>query len=331
MSYVRLNINKLGEARERVRRTLLEKDQSVAAIRGKMKICQATARRTRKLFAVDSGFSSAYETPFVVFKGAVVSEDMKTSKNSDIYLFHVDNYQTDRLKRLLMQQTMYKVLAETVETGAANGAIVLVDGTITLSIFHPTSKDSKEYRQHFKELFEELYSPLLSQCFKRDIVLLGFLKRTGSSYLGEYLGSKGLHDFYIMYSTLKDNGQYIEPIPMAESQLRSASTRFRYVTFYLNLKNWSYRFELAQQQESKFLECIENLLFWATETHCGMNPIFSKADEHSRVTKRAANLMFNHIIQSLPIKEQTRLRIMARKRTHFGYRQRGIFERAILR
>ncbi len=55
-----------------------------------------------------------------------------------------------------------------------------------------------------------------------------------------------------------------------------------------------------------------------------MNPVFSKADEHARVAKREANLKFNYIIHELPEEDRVRLRVEARKRTHFGYRSRKL-------
>lgn len=326
MSYIKLDIENLQEAREKVRKTFLERYNNITEIKDKIKVGQAGPRKSKKLFAVDSGFNSAYETPFTVFKAAVVNEDIEVDHSGGIYLFHVDNYQTDRLRRLLMQHTLYEALAETVKNGLADGSLVLVDGTITLTVFYPTVRDSREYKKHFKNFYEDLYSPLIDQCLKRNILLLGFLKRTGSTYLATHLGVKNLYDIYIMQSVLRGNGQYIKPIPVIDTQAKRAGVHHKYVTFYLNLKNWNYRFELLKQQEDRFVECIENLLLWATETHYGMNPIFSKADEHARVTKREANLMFNYIIQGFPEDEQIRLRMEARKRTHFGYRSRRMPE-----
>lgn len=322
MLYIKLDIENLEEAQEKVRKALLEENRSITEIKDTAKINQAEARRSRKLFAVDSGFNSAYDTPFIVFKAAIVNEDVEVDQFSSIYLFRVNNYQIDRFKRLLMQQTLYDALAKTVETGVADGSMILVDGTITLTVFYPTMKDSREYREHFQDFYEELYSPLIQQCVKKGILLVGFLKRTGSTYLAKHLGAKNVYDIYIMNSLMQTSGQYINPIPIVDTQAKRLGIHENYATFYLNLKNWNYRFELLEQQESQFLECIENLLYWATEAHYGMNPVFSKADEHARVTKREANLMFNYVIHGLPEEERVRLRMEARKRTHFGYKSR---------
>jgi len=329
VSYIKLDIENLEEARERVRKAFFEQDRSIAKIMDIVEVRQTKANRSRKIFAVDSGFNRAYETSFVVFKAAVVDEEIEVDHSGGIYLFHVDNYQTDRSRRLIMQQTMYEALSKTVETGAADGSMVLVDGTIALTVCYPTLKDRKEYRKHFKRFYEERYSPLVNQCLKRNIILLGFLKRTGSTYLAEHLGISSLYDIYIMNSVLRGNGQYIPPIPVVDTQAKSLGIHHNYVTFYLNLKNWNYRFELLKQQEDQFLECVENLIFWATEAHYGMNPIFSKADEYARVTKREANLKFNYIIQDLAEDEQIRLRMEARKKTHFGYRSKKLLGRLI--
>ena len=324
MSYIKLDLENLDETREKVREAFLEQDRNIAEIKDRVEVHQARPQESRKLFAVDSGFNSAYETPFVVFKAAVVDEEIKVDHSSSVYLFHVDNYQTDRLRRLLMQQTLYEALSRTVETGAADSSIVLVDGTIMLTVLYPTAKDGKEYRKHFKRFYEELYSPLVDQCLRRDTILLGFLKRTGSTYLARHLGISGIYDIYIMYAVLRGEGQYVPSISVIDTQAKRAGVRHNYVTFYLNLKSWNYRFELLKQQEDKCLEAIENLLYWATEAHYGMNPVFSKADEHARVSKREANLKFNYVIQGLPEKERIRLRLEARKRTHFGYRSRKL-------
>jgi hypothetical protein len=50
-----------------------------------------------------------------------------------------------------------------------------------------------------------------------------------------------------------------------------------------------------------------------------MNPIFSKADEHARVTKRKTNLIFNYLTNNLPETVQSEILHEVQKRTHFGY------------
>ena len=304
-----------------------EQDKRIDGVKNKVEVTQAEALRSRKLFVVDSGFNTAYDIPFVVFKAAVVSEEMGIQTLcDDISFFHGDNYQTERLRRLLMQQILYETLAKTVATDVADGSLVLVDGTITLTVFHPTLNDNEEYREHFNTFFETVYTPLVKNCQTRDIILLGFLKRTGSTYLAGRLGLKGLYDMYIMNSLLTRNGMYIPPIPLPAPSTRHAGHRHDYVTFYLNLKGWHYRFELFKQQANYYLVCIKNLLHWATEIHSGMNPVFSKADESARVTKREANLKFNYITHALSEDEQAMLRIKARWRTHFGYSTRRILD-----
>ena len=136
--------------------------------------------------------------------------------------------------------------------------------------------------------------------------------------MAERFGLGSMYDITILNSILSKNGQYIKPIPIVDEHSRRSDIQHDYVTFYLNLKSWNYRFELLKDQKNLFLEGIENLLFWATDAYYGMNPIFSKADEYARVSKREANLRFNLIIHELPEKEQVRLRMNARKRTHFG-------------
>jgi hypothetical protein len=196
---------------------------------------------------------------------------------------------------------------------------VLVDGTIALTVFYPTVKDRKEYRSHFRAFYEELYAPLMDRCVEQNIMVLGFLKRTGSTYLAEYLSVRGAYDIYLVNSLLREEGQYIGPIPVIDTSAKRAKVHHQYVTFYLNLKNWVYRFELLKKQEQSYREGIENLLYLATDAHYGMNPIFSKADEYARVTKRETNLKFDYVIHELDAEDRTRMRLEARKRTHFGY------------
>jgi hypothetical protein len=323
MSFISLDIGNLTRTREKLRKILREQDKRIDGVKKKVEVSQAEALQSRKLFVVDSGFNTAYDTSFVVFKAAVVNEDMGIQTLcDDIYFFHGDNYQTERLRRLLMQQILYETLAKTVATDVADGSLVLVDGTITLTVFHPTLKDNEEYREHFRNFIEKGYTPLVENCQKRDIILLGFLKRTGSTYLAGKLGLKGLYDIYILNSLLLGNGMHIQPISLPDTSTRHAPPRHAYVTFYLNLKGWNYRFELFKQQANHYLVCIKNLLYWATETYFGMNPVFSKADESARVTKREANLKFNYITHALSEDEQAMLRLKARWRTHFGYRTR---------
>jgi hypothetical protein len=324
VSYVKLDIEDLEAVKVKIRETFLQQDRSIAEIKDSVSIHYAKPNKTRRAFAVDSGFNRAYETTFVLLKAAVVNEEMEVDHTEDIYLFHVDNYQTDRLRRLLMQQSLYEALAKTVQSRKADGSMVLVDGTITLTVFYPTLKDRAEYRRHFREFYEELYSPLMEQCLKRDIIIMGFLKRTGSTYLAEHLNIRGTYDIYIMNSLLIGDGQYFGPIPVIDANANRAKVDHKYITFYLNLKNWNYRFELLKEQEHTYLQCIENLLYLATEAHYGMNPIFSKADEYARVTKREADLKFDYVIHELDSDERTRLRLDARKRIHFGYNARRL-------
>ena len=319
MSYIRLDIEDLAGTREKIKETFLQQDKSIAEIRDSVSIHYAKPFKTRKVFAVDSGLNSAYETTFVLVKAAVVNEDMEVDRNENIYLFHAGNYQTDRLRRLLMQQSLYEALAKTVQSGKADGSMVLVDGTITLGVFYPTLKDRREYRRHFTDFYERLYSPLIDQCLKRNILILGFLKRSGSTYLAEHLGIRGTYDINIMNYLLREDGHYIGPIPVSDTNADSAKIHHEYVTFYLNLKNWNYRFELLKEQEDTCQESIENLLHIATDAHYGMNPIFSKADEYARVTKREADLKFDYVTHDLDEEGRNRLRLEARKKTHFGY------------
>ncbi|NIM44665.1 MAG: hypothetical protein GTO54_03380, partial [Nitrososphaeria archaeon] len=101
---------------------------------------------------------------------------------------------------------------------------------ITLTVFYPTLKDRREYRRHFRDFYEKLYSPLMDQCLKRDIIILGFLKRTGSTYLAEHLNIRGTYDIYIMNALLRGDGQYLGPIPVVDANARRAKVDHRYVT-----------------------------------------------------------------------------------------------------
>jgi len=307
------------DTRQQIRETFLQQDKSINKIRDVVTILTAKPRKTRRVFAVDSGFNTAYETTFTILKAAVVDEELEVDRMEDIYLFHVDTYQTDRLRRLLMQQALYEALAKTVKSGKADGSLVLVDGTLALTVFYPTLKDRKEYRNHFRAFYEEIYAPLTNRCVEQNIMILGFLKRMGSTYLAEFLSVRGTYDIFLANSLLREEGKYIDPIPVIDTSAKRNKVHHKYVTFYLNLKNWVYRFELLKEQEQTYREGIENLLYLATEAHYGMNPIFSKADEYARVTKRETNLKFDYVIHELDAEDRTRMRLEARKRTHFGY------------
>ena len=331
MAYVKVDIGDLQDARAQIRETFRQQDAIVDKIRGEVTRRAARPRKTRRIFAVDSGFNTAYETTFTIVKAAVVDEALTVDLREDVFLFHVDNYQTDRLRRLLMQQALYEALAQTVRSGRADGSLVLVDGTLALTVFYPTRKDRKEYRRHFRAFYEELYTPLMARCVEHDILVLGFLKRTGSTYLAEYLNVRGTYDIYLVHALLPDEGHYVGPIPVIDSGAKQAKVHHHYVTFYLNLKRWVYRFELLKAQEQIYAEGIENLLDVATEAHYGMNPIFSKADEYARVSKREADLKFDYVIHDLDAEDRTRLRLEARKRTHFGYSTTRLPGRGTLR
>jgi hypothetical protein len=327
MSYIKLDIENLEKTRENVKNISLKQDRDIARIRNDILVNEAKLEKSRNLFAVDSGFNTAYDTPFSIFKAVVVDEKINIEDTEETYLFHVDNFQNNRLRRLLMQQTLYDALSKAVETSITDDSMVLIDGTITLTVFYPTPRDNKEYQEHFKNLYQEIYSPLMDKCLEREILLLGFLKRSGSTYLAENLGVRDLFDIHIINAVLKTDGQYIQPIPVVDTYAKKLAVKHKYVTFYLNLKGWNYRFELLKQQEESYLECIKNLLYWATDAYNGMNPVFSKADEYARVTKREANLKFNYIIHHLSEDDKLKLRLRAKKKTHFNYRSRSSFER----
>jgi hypothetical protein len=320
VSYLKLDIHDLEVTKAKFKGSFLQQDKCIAEIKDRVTVNQSEQAKTRNIFAVDSGYNSAYETTFVLFKAAVVDEEMEVDRSEDIYLFYVDNYQTDRLKRLLMQQLLYQGLFKTIQSGRADGSMVLIDGTITLGLFSPTARDRREYRMHFKDFYENLYTPLIEQCLNKNILVLGFLKRTGSNYLAEYLGLREMYDVYIVNALLEEHGQSIGPIPVSSASSDSTRITQRYVTFYLNLKGWNYRFELLREQEQYSSESVRNLLSLATEAHYGMNPVFSKADEYARVTKREADLKFDYITHDLDVDGRTRMRLEARTRTHFGYR-----------
>lgn len=322
LTYIKLNLDDLDEACEKIRNRISRPSLNYTMIRKKVELCKATPRKTRKLVAVDSGFNTAYETPFVVFKAAIVDEELEITRKRIICLFHADTHQTNRFKTLILQETMYRALSRVVKGGKVDNSLVLVDGTITLNVLYPTLRDNELYTDQFKNFVERLYSPFLEECVHRNILILGFLKTTGSTHLSDKLGLKNVYDTDIMDLLLRENSQYIKPIPLIYSNTLQFGVPDNYATFYLNLKGWNYRFELIERQREQFEECIENLLFWATHTHYGMNPIFSKADENSRVTKREVNIVFNYIVHSLPENEKNRMLRMARKQTHFGYRSR---------
>ena len=316
-SYIELNASNPKLAILKINEEFQNQDLLVAKIKNKINVQKLEPKCSRKLFAADSGFNNAYESSFTVIKSAVFDDEINVESSKNIYLFHANNYSSDRLKRLLMQVNLYHSIAKKVKQ-IAEKSLFLVDGTITLSVFSPTSKDTKEYKNLFQKFLEETYYSLIRDCVDKDIILIGFIKRTGSTFLSRNIDFKDLYDMYIMNAVLTKSGEYIPPIPISNS---SSSSFFNldYVTFFLNLKDWNYRFELIKDQKNKYVECIENLLFWATKTHYGMNPIFSKADEYSRVTRRDAEIMFNLVLSDLSEDNKVKLRLIAKKKTHFGY------------
>ncbi|MCW3997797.1 MAG: DNA double-strand break repair nuclease NurA [Candidatus Bathyarchaeota archaeon] len=318
-SYIDLNSVDPNEASLKISKELQNQDLLLTKIKNKIKIHNLEPKCSRRLLAADSGFNNAYESSFTVIKSAVVDDEINVDISKNIYLFHTNNYSSDRLKRLLMQVNLYQAIAKKIHNLNEN-SLFLVDGTITLSVFTPTLRDSKEYRSLFGNFLEGIYLPLISDCVEKDILLLGFLKRTGSSFLSRNIGIDDIYDIYIINSVLKMSGDYISPIPMSNSS-SSKLLHQNYLTFFLNLNDWNYRFELLKQQQNKYAECIKNLLFWSTRTHYGMNPIFSKADEYSRVTRREAEVMFNLVLSDLSEDQKAKLRKSAKKKTHFGFDQ----------
>ena len=158
-----------------------------------------------------------------------------------------------------MQVNLYNAILKKVVT-LNERCLFLVDGTITLSVFNPSKRDSIEYRRIFDSFVQEIYLPLISNCIKKDILLIGFLKQTGSSFLSQIFRLQEIYDIYIIDSILKINGDYIPPIPIPNTRTHQLLNQ-NYVTFFLNLHDWNYRFELLEEQQNKYVECIENLLF----------------------------------------------------------------------
>lgn len=326
-SYININSIDPKIAADLISQEMKKQDALLDNIKNKIKVKNLEPNCSRRLFAVDSGFNIAYESPFTVIKSAVVDDEINVEVFKNSYLFHANNYSSDRLKRLLMQQNLYQAIMKKIEN-ISESSLFLVDGTITLSVFTPTQKDSKEYQNLFSSFIEEIYRPLIFDCASRDILLLGFLKRTGSTFLSLSLDVKEIYDIYILNYFLKKNGDYISPIPIPNKS-SSQWLNQRYVTFFLNLNDWNYRFELIEQQQNKYLDCIENLLFWSTRAYFGMNPIFSKADEYSRVTKREAEVLFNQILSDLSDDQRAKLRIRTKKKTHFGLKSSNAMKKII--
>lgn len=312
-----MNTADLKTASLKISRELQNQDLLLMKIKNKIKIHNLESKCSRRLLAADSGFNNAYESSFTVIKSAVVDDEINVESSKNIYFFHANNYNSDRLKRLLMQVNLYKAIAKKVQN-LNESSLFLVDGTITLSVFNPTQRDSKEYRSLFDSFVEVIYLPLISDCIEKNVLLVGFLKQTGSSFLSRNIGIEDIYDIYIINSILKVSGDYISPLPMTNSSSNPLLPQ-KYVTFFLNLNDWNYRFELLEQQQNNYVDCIENLLFWSTRTHYGMNPIFSKADEFSRVTRREAEVLFNLVLSDLFDDQKVKLRMRAKKKTHFGW------------
>lgn len=316
-AYIEINSIDPKIAADLINQEIINQNTLIENIKNKIIVQNLLPKQSRRLFAVDSGFNIAYESPFTVIKSAVVDDEINVENTKNIYLFHANNCSSERFKRLLMQINLYKAISKKIEK-IMEKSICLVDGTITLSVFVPTLKDDKEYRNLFQNFVEEIYEPIITNCIKKDILLVGFLKRTGSTFLSRNFEKKEIYDIYIINSILTNNGDYISPIPIPRDNSNQI-TDYKYSTFFLNLRDWNYRFELIEQQKSKHKECIENLLYWATRTHYGMNPIFSKADEYSRVTNREAEVLFNHFLSNLSEEQKGKFRMRAKKKTHFGY------------
>lgn len=325
-SFFEINTTDIKTASEYLNNELENLDLILNNIKNKIEVMSTNPQYSRKIFAADSGFNNAYESPFTVIKSAVVDNEINADITKKIYIFHANNFRSERLKRLLMQINLYKTIEKKIKS-INEKSIFLVDGTITLSLFSPTVKDGKEYLNLFQSFLKEIYEPLINNCLKKDILLVGFLKRTGSTFLARKINAK-IYDIYIINSILKKNGQYIQPISMSETKLQQTEAQ-KFVTFFANLKDWNYRFELIEKQKKNHLECIKNLLFYSTRTHYGMNPIFSKADEFSRVTKKEAEILFNQVLSNLSKNQKIKFRIRAKKKTHFGFNSRNYYKKIL--
>lgn len=325
-SFFEINAIDLKVASEYLNNEFKNLDLILNKIRNKIEVMSTNPQYSRKIFAVDSGFNNAYESPFTVIKSAVVDNEINVDITKRIYLFHANNFRSERLKRLLMQINLYRAIEKKIKS-INEKSIFLVDGTITLSLFSPTIKDGNEYQNLFKSFIQEIYEPIINNCIKKDILLVGFLKRTGSTFLARYIDAE-IYDIYLIDSILKKSGEYIEPILMPETKIKQTEAQ-KFVTFFANLKDWNYRFELIEKQKKSHLECIKNLLFYSTRTHYGMNPIFSKADEFSRVTKKEVEILFNQVLSNLSKEQKIKFSLRARKKTHFGFNSKNSFKKIL--
>jgi hypothetical protein len=142
-------------ATELISQELKNQDSLVENIKNKIKVQNLIPNYSRRLLAADSGFNNAYESPFTVIKSAVVDDEINIETSKKMYLFHANNYSSERLKRLMMQVNLYQAITKKIEN-ITESSLFLVDGTITLSVFTPTLKDGKEYQKLFSSFAEFL-------------------------------------------------------------------------------------------------------------------------------------------------------------------------------
>ena len=130
-SFFEIKTNDLKTASEYLNNELKDLDLILNKIRNKIEVLSTNPQFSRKMFAADSGFNNAYESPFTVIKSAVVDNEINADITKRIYLFHANNFRSDRLKRLLMQINLYKAIEKKIKS-INEKSIFLVDGTITL-------------------------------------------------------------------------------------------------------------------------------------------------------------------------------------------------------
>ncbi len=106
-SYIDLNSENMKESSLKISEELQKQDLLIAKIKNKIKSFNAKPNCSRRLLAADSGFNNAYNSSFTVIKSAVVDDEINVESSKNLYFFHVNNYSSDRLKRLLMQVNLY--------------------------------------------------------------------------------------------------------------------------------------------------------------------------------------------------------------------------------
>lgn len=234
-----------------------------------------------------------YNAVAILFEGSnIKGEPFCVCGPPDIWA--VDD-EPERRENLLHMALEYYVARRAVELW--NPDYMLIDGGIVLNPrLYPSLSDGKEYRSDFIYTVMQALE-LLRVCRDKNVLLVGFVKRSCMNYYGKLLGFRRFRDT-VFLSYVMGKGSYTEPFPVANK----VSSSYVKVAEELGLnrdlpkvyssyvKTWvlPYRIEIPRFNLDRLEEAAS--LVYASANVMGIPYPIHEADRYTRISKPFSNI-----------------------------------------